>query len=164
MRSLFILPLLLTSFAFAQAPQLLATNPENPAEKPHPIALAKADVQLLIAGRLCQTTMTLTFRNDADRVLEGELVFPLPENATVCGYGLDVGGQIVEAVTIERDKARVVFETEARRGIDPGIVEKVQGNNFRTRVHPIPAKGTRTVRMGNWHTSCRCSGQRLRRS
>ncbi|MDB5322594.1 MAG: hypothetical protein JWN40_4225 [Phycisphaerales bacterium] len=148
MRSLFILPLLLSSsFALAQAPQLLVKNPDNPAEKPHPITLAKADVQLFIAGQLCRTTMTLTFQNDADRVLEGELVFPLPENATVCGYGLDVGGQIVEAVTIEKEKARVVFESETRRGIDPGIVEQVQGNNFRTRVHPIPAKGTRTIRV-----------------
>jgi len=142
MRTLFVLPLLLlASIASAQVPQLLAT--EKPGEKPHPITLTKADVRLFIAGRLCQTTMTLTFHNDADRVLEGELVFPLPENATVCGYGLDVGGQIVDAVTIEKEKARVVFESESRRGIDPGIVEQVQGNNFRTRVHPIPAKGTR---------------------
>ena len=91
--------------------------------------------------------MTLTFQNDADRVLEGELVFPLPENATVSGYALDVNGQLVEAVTVEKEKARVVFETETRRGIDPGIVEQVQGNNFRTRVHPIPAKGSRTIRV-----------------
>jgi len=147
LRTLFILPLLLTSVTLAQTPQLLVKNPENPAEKAHPISLTKADVQLLIAGQLCQTTMTLTFSNDGDRVLEGELVFPLPENATVSGYGLDVGGQIVEAVTIEKERARVVFESESRRGIDPGIVEQVQGNNFRTRVHPIPAKGTRTVRV-----------------
>src|SRR5258706_15905256 len=143
MRSLFILPLLLSSFAFAQAPQLLVKNPDDPAAKPHPITLAKADVQLFIAGRLCQTTMTLTFANDADRVLEGELVFPLPENATVSSYGLDVGGQIVEAVTIEKEKARGVFEREARRGIEPGVVEQGQGNNLRTRGHPRPAKGPR---------------------
>src|SRR6267154_1767244 len=129
MPTFFILPLLLGSIAFAQTPQLLVKNPENPAERPHPISLTKADVQLLIAGQLCQTTMTLTFSNDGDRVLEGELVFPLPENATVSGYGLDVGGQIVEAVTIEKEKARVVFESEARHGIDPGMVEQVQGNN-----------------------------------
>jgi hypothetical protein len=133
--------------SFGQAPQLLAKDPGNAAEKPHPVRLSKAEVHLLIAGRLSQTTMTLTFANDADRVLEGELVFPLPENATVSGYALDVGGQLVDAVTIEKEKARVVFETEVRGGIDPGIVEQVQGNNFRTRVHPIPAKGTRTIRV-----------------
>jgi tetratricopeptide (TPR) repeat protein len=142
-----LLVLLISPATLAQMPQLLAKNPDDPADKPHPVAIAKADVSLMAAGRLCQTTVTLTFRNDADRVLEGDLVFPLPENATVSGYGLDVNGQLVDAVTIEKEKARVVFESETRRGIDPGIVEQVQGNNFRTRVHPIPAKGTRTIRV-----------------
>jgi hypothetical protein len=148
MRRFVALPLLLlSSVAFAQAPQLLVKNPHDPAAKPHPIALAKADVHVVIGGPLAQTTMTLTFTNDADRVLEGELVFPLPENATVSRYGLDVDGRIVDAVTIEKEKARAVFETEVRKGIDPGLVEQVQGNNFRTRVYPIPAKGSRTVRV-----------------
>ncbi|MEZ0264332.1 MAG: VIT domain-containing protein, partial [Phycisphaerae bacterium] len=134
---------LVSQAAWGQSPQLLVSE----GEKKHPVALAKADVAVQIAGQLAQTTMTLTFRNDADRVLEGELVFPLPENAAVCAYALDVNGSLVDAVTIEKEKARVVFETEVRKGIDPGIVEKVKGNNFRTRVYPIPAKGTRTIRV-----------------
>lgn len=146
-----ILPLaavfFLASTALGQAPQLLVKNPDNPAEKPHPIALSKADVQLMMAGSLCQTTMTLTFSNDANRVLEGELVFPLPENATICAYALDVGGQMVESVTVSKEKARRVFETEVRKGIDPGMIEQVQGNNFRTRIFPIPANGSRTIRV-----------------
>jgi len=133
--------------ALAQAPQLMAHDPAKPDERAHPVAISKADIVLQAAGRLCRTTVTLTFHNDADRVLEGDLIFPLPEGATVSGYALDVGGQLVDAVTIEKEKARVVFETETRRGVDPGIVEQVQGNNFRTRVHPIPAKGTRTIRV-----------------
>ncbi|HYE16959.1 MAG TPA: VIT domain-containing protein [Tepidisphaeraceae bacterium] len=134
---------LVSPAAWGQSPQLLVSE----GEKKHPVALAKADIAVQIAGQLAQTTMTLTFRNDADRVLEGELVFPLPENAAVCAYALDVHGSLVDAVTIEKEKARVVFETEVRKGIDPGIVEKVKGNNFRTRVYPIPAKGTRTIRV-----------------
>jgi Ca-activated chloride channel family protein len=141
------LALLMASIASAQSPQLLAKNPENPAEKPHPIALTKADVHVLLAGSLCQTTMTLTFSNDANRVLEGELVFPLPENATISAYALDVGGHLVESVTVEKEKARTVFETEVRKGIDPGMIEQVQGNNFRTRIFPIPANGSRTIRV-----------------
>ena len=143
----FMLVLFMASVGFAQSPQLLVKNPDNPADKPHPIALTKADVHLLIAGSLCQTTMTLTFSNDANRVLEGELVFPLPENATISAYALDVGGQLVESVTIEKEKARTVFETEVRKGVDPGIIEQVQGNNFRTRIYPIPANGSRTIRV-----------------
>ena len=30
-------------------------------------------------------------------------------------------------------------------GVDPGLIEWTHGNNFRTRIYPIPAKGCRTV-------------------
>jgi hypothetical protein len=112
-----------------------------------PVPIAKAHLHAVVNGPLSQTTLTLTFRNDEDRVLEGELTFPLPEGATVSGYGLDVDGVIVDGVPVEKQQARVSFEKEVRKGIDPGLIEHVSGNNFRTRVYPIPARGTRTVRV-----------------
>jgi Ca-activated chloride channel family protein len=126
----------------ADSPQLLVTGEDGRA-----LSIAKAEIGVQVTGYLAQTSMTLTFANDADRVLEGELTFPLPENATVSGYALDVGGTLVDAVTVPRETARVAFETESRKRVDPGIVEQVKGNNFRTRIFPIPAKGTRTIRV-----------------
>jgi len=129
------------------------TEPTRPALVAHdgqtakPLTLAKADIHVVISGFLAETTMTLTFHNDGSRVMEGELVFPLPQGATVSGYGLDVNGQIVEGVPVEKQKARITFETEVRKGVDPGIVEHVAGNNYRTRIYPIPARGDRTVRI-----------------
>jgi hypothetical protein len=102
---------------------------------------------VLVDGALAQTTLTLTFANDANRILEGELLFPLPEGSTVSGYGLDVNGQMVDGVAVEKEHARQSYEQEVHKGIDPGLLEHVAGNNFRTRVYPIPAKGTRTVRV-----------------
>lgn len=126
-------------------PALLAqVTPDRPSE---PLAVTRLAVDVSITGFLARTRTTLTFRNDTGRVLEGELVFPLPEGASVSGYALDLGGQLVDAVVVEREAARVAFESEVRRGVDPGLVEWVRGNNFRTRVWPIPAHGTRTVRV-----------------
>ena len=112
-----------------------------------PMLVDSVDVNVVIRGLLAETTMTMVFRNPHNRVLAGELVFPLPAGATVSGYGLDVGGQLVEGVVVEKHQARIVFEKEVRREvvIDPGLVEHVRGNNFRTRVYPIPAGGKRTV-------------------
>jgi tetratricopeptide (TPR) repeat protein len=50
-----------------------------------------------------------------------------------------------EAVPVEKEKATEVFEEIERRRVDPGMLEKVEGNNFRTRIYPLPANGTRTV-------------------
>jgi len=112
---------------------------------PRPMLVDSVDVHVVIRGLLAETTTVMTFRNPHRRVLEGELMFPLPEGATVSGYGLDVGGALVEGVIVEKHQARIAFEAEVRKGVDPGLVEWVAGNNFRTRVYPIPARGTRTV-------------------
>ncbi|MGH7297827.1 MAG: VIT domain-containing protein, partial [Polyangiaceae bacterium] len=50
-----------------------------------------------------------------------------------------------EAVVVEREKARVVFEAVERRRADPGLVEWTRGNAFRTRVYPIPAHGRKRL-------------------
>ena len=46
---------------------------------------------------------------------------------------------------VERNRGRVVFEEIERRGVDPGLLEQTAGNNYRARIYPIPAHGTRRV-------------------
>src|SRR5207302_3529525 len=98
-------------------------------------------------GFLAETTTTLTFRNPHERALEGDLTFPLPDGAALSGFALDVRGQMVDGVVVDKAAARVAFERETRKRVDPGLVESVQGNNFRTRIWPIPARDTRVVRV-----------------
>jgi len=126
-----------------QEPAMLVHLPGVPAAKP--IFVTEAEVRSTIHGFLAETQMTLTFYNPHGRQLEGDFIFPLPEGATVSGYALDIQGTLVDGVVVEKEKARVTFEQEVRKGVDPGLVEWVKGNNFRTRVFPLPAKGKRTV-------------------
>lgn len=113
--------------------------------KSEPIKLAAVKVEATIVGHVAETRMTMTFYNPHARNMAGDLYFPLPEGATVSGYALDVHGKMVDGVAVEKDKGRQVFEAEVRKGIDPGLVEWTKGNNFKTRVFPIPPKGTRTI-------------------
>ena len=102
---------------------------------------------MVVSGMVAETTETLTFHNPDARALEGNLEFPLPDGAALCGFALDVEGRLVDGVVLPRQKARVALEAEIRRGVDPGLVEQVRGNVHRARVYPIPAHGTRTVRL-----------------
>ena len=129
----------------------------EPGSKPTALGIAHAEVSVLIASGLATTTLDLTFRNDLDRVLEGELVLPLPEGAAVSSFSLEVGGTLRAASVVERDKARATFEQVVRRGVDPGLVEWVQGNAFRTRIYPIPARGTKRVAL-SWDEPLAASG------
>src|SRR4030095_8489225 len=72
---------------------------------------------------------------------------PLPQGVTVSGYAIDINGKMREAVPVEKEKATQGFESIERRKVDPGLLEKVEGNNFRTRIYPLPANGTRTIRI-----------------
>src|SRR3990172_8720419 len=55
-----------------------------------PVEIAALDVRVVIHGLHPETTATVTFLNPNGRVLEGDLEFPLPDGATVSGFGLDV--------------------------------------------------------------------------
>lgn len=111
------------------------------------VSLQSMDVQVEIFGNLAKTTTTLVFTNSSSRNLEGNLVFPLPENTTVSGYAIDINGKLRNAVPVTKARAVEVFESIQKQNIDPGIIEKVEGNNFRTRISPIPAKGSRTIQL-----------------
>lgn len=80
----------------------------------------KLNVHVDISGMFSKTRFEMTFYNDSNATLAGELVFPLPEGAIVSGYGLDIDGEIVDGVVVEKQRARIAFETEVRKGVDPG--------------------------------------------
>jgi hypothetical protein len=79
----------------------------------HSSTLATRKVRKILTISI-ETTVTMVFFNDQDKDLEGELVFPLDEGATVCGYAVDIKGCMVEAVVCDKDLARKAFETEVR--------------------------------------------------
>lgn len=133
---------LVFSAAFAQIPSLEITG-----EKKHPVILQSAKFETKILGNLATTTATYTFYNPGNRILEGTLTFPLPDGVSVSGYALDINGKLRNAVPVPKERAKEVFESVEKRNVDPGIIEKVQGNNFRTRIYPLPEKGSRTVQI-----------------
>ena len=87
--------------------------------------------------------VNLSFTNPNARVMSGELEFPIPEGAFVCGYALEINGDMIPGVICEKEKARVAFENETRKRVDPGIVEHVKGNIWRTRIFPLNPKTPR---------------------
>lgn len=88
-------------------------------------------------GLLRKVSASIVFTNPNQRVFEGELELPLPDRAAVCGYALEVNGTMVPGVVVDKDEARIAFENEKRQGVDPGVVEHVKGNIWRTRIYPL---------------------------
>ncbi|CAD0001320.1 VIT domain-containing protein [Flavobacterium salmonis] len=137
-----ICALMVFGAVFSQIPTLDVEN-----LKKHPVILQEAKIETKILGNLATTTAIYTFYNLGDRILEGKLTIPLPEGVSISGYALDINGKLRDAVPVPKERAKEVFESIEKRNIDPGIIEKVAGNNFRTRIYPIPAKGSRTIKI-----------------
>ncbi len=114
-------------------------------EKPTEIGSYKVDAR--VNGMYAVVSTEFTVYNPNMRAFEGELEFPLPDDAVVSGYAIDVNGVLVDGTVVEKEKARIAFENEVKKGVDPGLVEQVKGNAYRTRIYPIPAQGTRQIRV-----------------
>ena len=112
-----------------------------------PITLHSADVEIETSGGFATTTLLLDLHNPNNRVLEGTLQFPLRSGQHVAGFALDIGGVLRDAVPVPKARGRQVFESIERRGVDPALLEQTAGNQFRLRVYPIPAHGSRQVRL-----------------
>lgn len=112
-----------------------------------PVGLRAAAVNVETDGGLARTTLLLTLYNPNDRQLEGTLQFPLQPGQQVSAFALDIGGALRDAVPVPKQQAQQVFESVERRNVDPGLLEQTAGNQFRLRVYPIPARGTRQVRL-----------------
>ncbi|PXV68138.1 uncharacterized protein DUF2135 [Dysgonomonas alginatilytica] len=110
-----------------------------------PVRISDVKIDVKVVGSLAVTTVDMTFYNPNNRILEGELQFPLADGQSISRFALDINGNLREGVVVEKAKGQEVFESTIRRKVDPGLLEKTVGNNFRTRVYPLPAKGTRRI-------------------
>jgi tetratricopeptide (TPR) repeat protein len=126
-----------------KTPQLQLTGNHKKEEKNPRLTGLKIDVKVI--GNIAITTMDMIFLNENDRVLEGELIFPLGEGQTVSRFALEVNGHLREAVVVDKNKGQQVFEELIRQKVDPGLIEQVQGNSYRARVYPLPTKGTKRL-------------------
>jgi len=147
-KKILFIPLLFISLYIQAQMPVLKVQQFNADNNQSAVKLSVMDIDVQITGNIATTVMKMTFHNSSNKVLEGELTFPMPEGVSISRYSLDINGKMREAVPVEKAKATEVFESIERRRIDPGLLEKVEGNNFRTRIYPIPANGSRTIIVG----------------
>ena len=94
--------------------------------------------EILKDNGLCRIVRTsFVFTNPNARQMSADLEFPLPEGATVCGYALEIDGVMIPGAVTAKEKARVAFESEKAVRVDPGVVEHVKGNIWKTRIFPL---------------------------
>ena len=148
-----MLGMLLLGMQVGMAQPRPASKPRPPAVTPVlqvagaevPVQLRQVQLDSHVVAGLGETRIEMEFYNPNARVLEGELAFPLADGQQVAGFALDIDGVLRDAVPVPKAQGRQVFEAIERRRVDPGLLEQTAGNQFRLRVYPIPARGSRRI-------------------
>lgn len=112
-----------------------------------PLTIGYHKVTVDIRDQIARTVIEESFRNHTDDVLEGVFYFPLPQEASISGFGMWIGGELVEADIVEKQRAREIYEEILREKRDPGLLEWTGGSIFKARVYPIPAGGEKRIRI-----------------
>ncbi len=148
---------------------LRAYKPGEARDRDWNLALANHDVKVRIVGPVARTEITETFRNDSDQTLEGVYAFPLPSDAQIDGLELDVKdapGGFEQGAFLDKARAQKIWngviEKATQRKLeiaqdeiiwvdgswrDPALLDWKRGGRFELRIFPIPAKGSRTIKI-----------------
>lgn len=112
-----------------------------------PLTVGYHKVSVEIRDQIARTTIEESFVNRTNGRLEGVFHFPLPQDASISGFGMWIGNELVEADVVEKQRAREIYETILRERRDPGLLEWTGGNIFKARVFPIEPHSEKRIRI-----------------
>ncbi len=123
---------------------LIVTMPDGRNE---PLTVGYHKVTVEIRDQIARTTIEESFVNHTLSRLEGVFHFPLPQDASISGFGMWIGNDLIEADVVEKQRAREIYETILREKRDPGLLEWNGGNIFKARVFPIEAQSEKRIKI-----------------
>jgi Mg-chelatase subunit ChlD len=112
-----------------------------------PLTVGYHKVTVEIRDQIARTTVEESFANLTSHRLEGIFYFPLPQDASISGFGMWIGNDLVEADIVEKQRAREIYETIKSERRDPGLLEWQGGNLFSARIFPIEGYSEKRVRI-----------------
>ncbi len=110
----------------------LLRSPADPA-----LSLTKRRLSIEVVDASATVTLSETFHNSSQSMLEGTYVFPLPPDAAATGVSLRINEKLVAGEMLDRDRARKIYTDIVRKERDPGLLEYVGLGLLRASVFPI---------------------------
>ncbi|MBM82452.1 MAG: hypothetical protein CMJ78_17955 [Planctomycetaceae bacterium] len=100
--------------------------------------IKEVNVQANLRDQVAQVQVSQVFQNTGSRVLETQLIFPMPNDAAVSGLTLVVDGKEMVGKLHTKQEARRIYESIVRRRRDPALLEYIGHGMFQTSVFPVP--------------------------
>ena len=147
---------LILSLCFAQAaiaqnaPEITLRSEEAlGAFKETGLIIEKLTMTADVRAGLAQVSLGATLRNETEDDVEASFAYPLPANAVINHYALDIDGELVDGVLLPKERAEKLYTDRVTQSIDPGIAARSLDNRYKTRIYPIAADGgRRSIQLG----------------
>ncbi len=88
-----------------------------------PLALKHHRVEIHVRNGVTVTTVDQVFVNDGPRQLEATYLFPLPGDAVLSDFKLQVNGVMKRGEVLEKAEAERIYMNIVRSMRDPGLVD-----------------------------------------
>jgi predicted Zn-dependent protease len=112
-----------------------------------PLSVGYHKVTVDIRDQIARTVIEESFVNHTNAQLEGVFFFPLPDGASISGFGMWIGDNLIEADVVEKQRAREIYEIIMSERRDPGLLEWSGGNIFKARVWPIFGQSEKRIKI-----------------
>ena len=112
-------------------------RPPRPIHRFLPLELRKNNVSVKIKNQVAHTTVEQTFYNPSRQRVEGTYMFPIPKDAKIEKFEMEVNGKMTEAELLDAKKAKQIYEKIVRESRDPALMEYSDNGMFKIRIFPI---------------------------
>jgi Ca-activated chloride channel homolog len=125
--------------------------PHPPVPWPHyvfaPLEVRQHHVAAKIKDQIATTEVDQTFYNPNNQRLEGTYIFPIPKNAQIDKFSMDINGKMMDAELLDAGKARQIYEDIVRRMKDPALLEYAGQGMFKLRIFPIEPNSEKRIKL-----------------
>jgi Ca-activated chloride channel family protein len=137
--------LILLSVYSLFADGLIVIPQPQPISTPYPLEVLYHHVDVKINGNVAETYIDQEFHNPSDVMLEGYYIFPIPKNAVIKDFSMEINGKMVSAELLDANKARQIYEDIVRQIKDPALLEYSGQGIFKVRIFPIEPRSNKKV-------------------
>jgi TonB-dependent SusC/RagA subfamily outer membrane receptor len=113
----------------------------------HPMIIKQMNVSVKADCFTAVTFVEMEFFNPNNEEIEGLFRFTLNPNQAITAFQLDLHGKYRDGSIEEKWKARNAYNTIVGKRIDPALLTKEGGDNYRLNIYPVPAKSSRKITM-----------------
>lgn len=106
----------------------------------NPVPLTGIHVDGKITGRAAKVKVSQRYFNIEDSPIEAVYKFPLPEQASICGFRVMIGEKLLVGEVEEREKAFRLYDQALEKGDGAYLLDEERPNIFTLSVGALPSK------------------------